>query len=83
MYPPGALLLGAMLGRVFDADLFFPVAISWMVAIWIASYRSGSFRCPRCGEPFYYRGSYRNGFARRCLHCGLKKWTNEDLAPPA
>jgi len=29
-------------------------------------------RCPRCSRLFHYGPSYRNDFAMRCLHCGLR-----------
>jgi len=35
--------------------------------------------CPRCGQPFHYMvgwlGRVNNPFARRCVHCGLPKWS--------
>ncbi len=33
------------------------------------------WRCPRCGRPFFYRYGWRDPLARRCLHCGLRKWS--------
>lgn len=40
--------------------------------------------CPRCGEPFHYAigwlGRLNNPFARRCVHCGLRKWAVDDTA---
>lgn len=34
--------------------------------------------CPRCGEPFHATKWVANGFARRCPHCGLRKWARTD-----
>jgi hypothetical protein len=33
------------------------------------------FACPRCGGNFYRKGSYRNAFSDRCLHCGIRVGT--------
>src|SRR5215475_2540540 len=41
--------------------------------------------CPRCGEPFHYKsrwyGRWNNPLARRCVHCGLPKWADNDPDP--
>jgi len=34
--------------------------------------------CPRCGLPFLRGPAGENGFARRCLNCGLPKWAPRD-----
>jgi hypothetical protein len=34
------------------------------------------FRCPRCGKRFFTTLWYRNPFARKCVHCGLPKYSN-------
>ena len=44
------------------------------------------YRCPRCGRNFHqgYIGvlPYHNDFTRKCVHCGLRKWTTvEDWEP--
>jgi hypothetical protein len=33
------------------------------------------FRCPRCGKRFFTTLWYRNPFARKCVHCGLGKYS--------
>ena len=38
------------------------------------------FRCPRCGQQFFVVRRHGNGWARRCLHCGLKKWAESEAA---
>jgi hypothetical protein len=49
----------------------------------VASAPAGSFRCPECGEFFFYKfGSFNwNPFPQKCLHCGLPKW--EEPRPKA
>jgi hypothetical protein len=36
-----------------------------------------AWRCPRCERPYFRRGLSSNAFARRCMHCGLKRWAGE------
>ena len=60
-------------------------AVAWMIAFCMAGYRLSNFACPRCGEPFFRKFDDRpsrrdwahNPFARRCMHCGLAKWSTE------
>jgi len=48
------------------------------------SIRSERFRCPRCADLFCRKGwFFHNGFARRCLHCGIKVGTLKSDAPYA
>jgi predicted RNA-binding Zn-ribbon protein involved in translation (DUF1610 family) len=48
--------------------------MAWFCGSVVTTYRAGGFRCPRCGEQFFKTNFYHNGFARRCVHCGLPKW---------
>lgn len=45
-----------------------------LVALIVTGIRIAFYRCPRCGGLFSSSFFYSNAFARRCLHCGLKKW---------
>jgi hypothetical protein len=56
-----------------------PVAIlPWIVAAIVKSQAAIRAPCPRCGQPFNSTTWGHNGFARRCLHCGLPKWSPAD-----
>jgi hypothetical protein len=57
-----------------------PVTAMAIVAFAIVplSIHAERFRCPRCAEWFCRKGLYHNGFARRCLHCGIKVGTPKD-----
>lgn len=53
--------------------------LALLILLWISgsigtSYWAFQFDCPRCGERFFKRRFSRNGFAQRCVHCGLPKW---------
>jgi hypothetical protein len=41
--------------------------------------------CPRCGQPFHQAvrkfGRWGNPVPRRCLHCHLPKWAEQDPDP--
>lgn len=59
-------------------DLLAP-AFAWLTFYVIAYERFERFLCPRCGNRF--DRSWRIGrgiFARKCLHCGLAKFSNAD-----
>ena len=49
--------------------------LAYMFAMVVASWKRSRFRCPHCGSRFYYWGPFvRNGFARKCGNCELRKW---------
>ena len=85
----GALtpFVGAFLALALDrwlpgAMLLAPVAITvGFITVIVAQFGLGSFSCPRCTQPFFYRTTrwlrYGNPFARRCLNCGLPKWAKD------
>jgi hypothetical protein len=78
-YIPGVFVLGVPLGLLFRSGWpFQAVAIGWLALSAVTSYRMGSFPCPRCHKPFFRTWWYHNSFARRCVHCGLPKWSSED-----
>ena len=73
--------IGIPLMELFESEVpGYPVAFVVMAAFAWTGYEVGSFRCPRCGEYFHscYWGGlpYRNPLARRCLNCGLPKWSD-------
>jgi hypothetical protein len=56
-----------------------PAAIvPWAVGAIVASQRPVRWPCPRCGKAFHAGSWGSNGFARRCLHCKLPKWSPRD-----
>ena len=68
------------------------VALAWMLGFLVTGYQKGNLTCPRCGQMFFrswddrpWRRTWRsNPFTRRCLHCGLPKWSDdpEERQPP-
>jgi hypothetical protein len=50
--------------------------LCWIAVFFVTAIRLQSFRCPRCGEKFFVSSKYHNVFARRCLNCGLPKYSN-------
>ncbi|OQZ05787.1 MAG: hypothetical protein B6D36_08335 [Planctomycetes bacterium UTPLA1] len=55
--------------------------LQWVMAVLLLAGFGGAFaygvkfswsRCPRCRNQFFMKGILRsNGFARKCVHCGL------------
>ncbi|MGD0625569.1 MAG: hypothetical protein ABSB32_12705 [Thermodesulfobacteriota bacterium] len=71
--------LAALLNRMSLGDLaFWVLGPLWLVAFVIAGLRLEFFRCPRCHRHFFCARWYYNLFARRCVHCGLPKWSDTD-----
>jgi hypothetical protein len=74
----GGFLFVAVIWRVFRGEILqFLGGIFltlWFLCSVASTFWVAGFRCPRCGERFFQGHFHRNGFARRCLHCGLPKW---------
>ncbi len=64
-----------------------PVSVlPWVVAAIVASQAPIRWPCPRCGKKFHATFWFYNGFAQRCVHCGLPKWApspTSESAPEA
>jgi len=75
-YIPGVLILGYPLSRVFDSETpFIIVGLTWMGAFAIAGIALSSFRCPRCGKPYFRKWWFNNPLARKCVHCAFPLWS--------
>lgn len=58
----------------------FVFAILWMLMFLIVGSRVSRWPCPRCGERFSQMGWVNRGFfVRKCLHCGLPKYSDGDV----
>ena len=74
-------LIGDLIPKAqFAMYLASALVVGWLGTAYITGARANVFLCPRCGEKFaqqwWYRGSVV--FARRCAHCGLPKYANEE-----
>jgi hypothetical protein len=59
--------VGFKWGPIFDYGL-----LATVFGLWLATaLRSTLSQCPNCAKPFFRRGLYGNGWARRCLNCGI------------
>ena len=80
----GFIPLLALVALVTRADhgggdfIFSITALIWFIVWTITSLRLGRFQCPRCKRDYFHKWPVQNGFARRCLHCGLRKWAVDD-----
>ena len=50
----------------------FTIVLVSVALIW------NCFRCPRCGNHYFFKWWHGNGFTRYCLHCGLPKYATHD-----
>ena len=71
--------LSAQQRNSVSEGVFLLVGISWALGFLLtASDLFQGFRCPRCTNLFYTKGLFCNNFARRCLHCRLRKGAVEE-----
>jgi len=84
LFLPALALVNRGVGAYPNGSTIVAVtAFAWMIAFCVAGYRVSNFACPRCGKPFFRKFDERpsrrdwahNPFARRCMHCGLAKWS--------
>ena len=75
-YVPGASFIGILLEKTIGSEYpIYIVAILWMLAFAITGLRLTYWKCPRCNKHFFAKWWGVNQFARKCLHCGLPKWS--------
>ena len=75
-YVPVVFIVALVTMRVFGSTTpAFVAAFTWMAFYVIAGIRFQRFKCPRCGKWFFAKWWYHNMFARRCVHCGLTKYS--------
>ena len=71
--------IGMLLTHLFDSEIpAAALAFGWMGIFIFNTLRIAPFRCPRCQKPFFGGWLRRTGFARHCLHCGLRKYAKDD-----
>jgi hypothetical protein len=81
-YVPVCFGVGVLSMRLFSTFTpAFVVAIAWMIFSVITGNLALRFPCPRCGKWFFTKWWYYNGFARRCVHCGLPKYGDPLVGP--
>ena len=78
-YVPGVFVLGYPLTWLFGSDIpIYVVAGAWMLAFIVSANYMESFCCPRCHDAFFRKFWFHNPLARRCVHCGFQKWSDDD-----
>lgn len=75
LYLPVAGGIALFFKKMFGSEeLILPVVFAWMVFFLIAGLRMTFWKCPKCGNSFFFKFSEINIFPQKCVHCGLKKW---------
>ncbi len=79
LFPVGGLV--GFIARYFDIPALISVFIVvWFIFILSTSAEFAWFRCPRCGKAFakkWFLNLLPPVLVRRCVHCGLPKYSNE------
>ena len=75
---PAEMFIAPLLSKVWrpSTDSIVIVFIVWAVGLLSASSYVGFWSCPRCHNPFHLKGWRGRLFARKCLHCGLPKYSS-------
>lgn len=80
----GGFFLIAALGRLLSASglgggaVFGLLAPLWLFSFLLVTVRMNTFPCPRCHRWFFATWWCRNPLSRKCLNCGLPKWSESD-----
>jgi hypothetical protein len=75
---PGGMIQHVLAGHGYRANsglTFLAVVVPPMACLLVAHLRLIFWPCPLCGRSFHVSWWYGNAFARRCVHCGLPKWS--------
>ena len=74
--------LGILLSQMLPAAIADPAILilggAWMIAYAVAGIRLTYWLCPRCHRYYFVGALMVNQLARRCLHCGLQKWDEDE-----
>src|SRR4029077_6938998 len=68
-----------------NSTLLYATAITWAGLFFLTGFRFRLWRCPRCGNPYAGYLIQTGGlelFRRRCVHCGLERYSNGDTSQP-
>ncbi|MFC1498895.1 hypothetical protein ACFLS1_10565 [Verrucomicrobiota bacterium] len=78
VYLPGVCLISSPIRHYLKWEhAEMVVALSWMFAFVVVGLWFTLWPCPRCGRGFFATWWFSNQFARKCVHCGLPKWSEE------
>src|ERR1019366_6791667 len=73
---PAVLVIGFVQRPLLESEVpMMAAGIPWAIALFVARCKARDFSCPQCGRLFFRETWYCNDFAKRCVHCGLRKWS--------
>jgi uncharacterized Zn finger protein (UPF0148 family) len=64
-------LIGIIVKHTFGEVAIPYIAVPLMVSCWIAGVSILDTHCPRCEQRFFRKNGHCNGFASKCLNCGI------------
>jgi hypothetical protein len=81
-YVPGVMLVVMLTSPLVHSFVpGFVAAGVWMVGAVVWGNYTIRWKCPRCQRPFFATWWHYNSFARKCVHCGLHKWSSDSTHP--
>jgi len=66
------LTIQAAFGEATAHQVFFWVALPFLLVAFGFMARASFFECPRCDEKFESTWYFRSPFTQACVHCGLR-----------
>jgi hypothetical protein len=76
--PLGVFVAFPLYRRFESSTPIYVVGAIGMAFFLITGLRLYAFRCPRCHRPFFHRLLFYNVLSRRCMQCGLAKWSGDE-----
>ena len=73
-----AVVFVGLFAKLVSGSAIALLGPAWMVGFLITLLRLYTFQCPRCRHWFFLTSWFGNPDARKCLHCGLPKWSEHD-----
>jgi hypothetical protein len=84
-FVPFVFIASVVASQLAGSDaLFFIMGSVALFATIVVGYRMMHFECPRCHRSFFLsRWWIFQPHKKKCVHCGLQKWSETDASPTA
>jgi hypothetical protein len=82
LFAPTIYFIIKPLSTSLNTDLPITIfVLSWFFTLLVLLFKLYYFTCPRCGNLFYIKGLFGGSigiYTKKCVHCGLMKWSLKD-----